>query len=332
MEELIRITKDIKAGAVSPVYFLCGEEAYFIDKLIEFMSETLLSPEERDFNQTVVYGKDIQVEELLAHARRYPMMAERQVIIVKEAQHLSRVLDQFESYIINPQPTTVLIFGYKYGVPDKRKKIFKVLQKHAVLFESKPLRDYEVPEWIRKRLASDSFQIDTKSAAMLEEFLGNDLSKIDKELTKLKYVAAQDRVITPELIEENIGISKDYNIFELKSAVAAKNMTKALRIATFYEQDPKNHPPMMTLGFFYSFFSQLLMYHGLPDPSKAQSELRLPSVAVRELQEAARKYPMKKVSMVVNTLRDFDMKFKGLGVSNLGQSGLLRELIVKIMA
>src|SRR5690606_28309490 len=208
-----------------------GEEPYYIDRLTDYIEDNILTEEEKGFNQTVLYGKDVSIEDVMSGARRYPMMAERQVVIVKEAQELSRTIDKLETYARNPQPTTVLVFAYKYKTLDKRKKITKTLEKAGLVFESKKLYENQVGEWIKRVLSGKGFTIEPKAAAMLVEFLGNDLSKINNELEKLIIILPKGTAISPKHVEENIGISKDYNVFELRKAIGERDQLKAYRIA-----------------------------------------------------------------------------------------------------
>lgn len=332
MDEVKKIVNDIRSGLIKPIYFLMGDEAYYIDKLAEYIEQNVLSEEERGFNQMVLYGKDVSIEDIVSNAKRYPMMAEHQVIIVKEAQHLSRTIENLNSYAENPQMSTVLVICYKYGKIDKRKKIYKSVQKSGVIFESKKLYENQVSDWIRKVLSGSGYSITPKAAILLVEFLGTDLSKINNELEKLKLVIPKTQEITPEAIEENIGISKDYNNFELKKALGERDVQKATRILNYFAQNPKDNPFVLTITLLNSFFTQLLQYHGMSDhnPKSVASILGINPYFVQEYQIAAKNYPMKKVSSIIAHLRDLDIKGKGVG-ANLSQEDLLKELLVKII-
>ncbi len=333
MEEAKQIVVDIQKGNIKPIYFLMGEEAYYIDKIAEYIEEKVLAEEEKGFNQMVLYGRDVSVDDIVANAKRYPMMAERQVVIVKEAQDLSRTIDKLVSYIENPQPTTVLVICYKYKKIAKNKKLYKATKKSGVMYESKKLYENQVADWIRRVLAGKQYQITPKAAQMLVEFLGTNLSKINNELEKLQLILPKGSEITPALIEENIGISKDYNNFELRKAIGDRDIKKAFRIITYFSENPKDNPTVVTVSLLFNFFSQLLQYHGLRDqnPKNVASVLRINPYFVKEYQAAARNYPMKKVSGIVATLREMDVKSKGVGASNLSNGDLLKELLVKIM-
>jgi len=330
LEQVKQIINSIKQGSIAPIYFLMGEERYYIDGISDYIEENELSEEEKGFNQVVLYGRDVSVEDIVSNAKRYPMMAERQVVIVKEAQDLSRTIENLVSYAENPQPTTVLVICYKYKKLDARKKLAKVLKNSAVLFESKKLYENQVPDWIRNVLAGKGYTITPKAAQMLTEFLGNDLSKVNNELEKLQLIIKPGEQITPQVIEENIGISKDFNNFELQSAIGAKDIKKAFGIVQYFGQNPKNHPMVMTVALLYNFFSKLLKYHSLSDKSMAPKVLGVNPYFIKEYQIAARNYPMKKVSKIVTAIREIDMKSKGVGAANLPQSDLLKELLTKI--
>lgn len=332
MDEVLKIVNDIKNGNIKPIYFLMGEEPYYIDKLSDFIEEKVLTEEEKGFNQTVLYGRDVSIEDIISTAKRYPMMAERQVVIVKEAQDLIRTIDKLESYAENPMTTTVLVFCYKYKTLDKRKKVTKLLAKNGVVFESKKLYDNQVGDWIKRVLAGKKYEIEPKANAMLVEFLGTDLSKINNELDKLQIILPVGSTITPKHIEENIGFSKDFNVFELRKALGERNQLKAYIIADNFAQNPKDNPMVVTTGLVFSFFIQLLKYHGLKDknPKNVASVLGINPFFMKEYDVALKNYPMKKVSQIVGALRDIDVKSKGVGANALSHSDLLKEMLYKI--
>ena len=332
MDEVKQIVADIRNGNIKPIYFLFGEEPYYIDKISQFIEKNVLTEEEKGFNQMVLYGKEASIDEIVGNAKRYPMMAERQVVIVKEAQELSRTIEQLVDYAENPQSTTVLVVCYKYKKLDKRKKLYKSVSKHGVLFESKKLYENKVSEWLRKVLHGKGFSISHKAAIVLVEYLGTDLSRISKELDKLTLVLPKESQITPADIEEHIGISKDYNNFELKKAIGERNVLKATRIVNYFAQNPKDNPFVLTVSLLHNFFSQLLQYHGLNDhsPKNVASALRINPYFVGEYQIAAKNYPMKKVSSIISHLREMDLKGKGVGATAIPQADLLKELMVKI--
>ncbi len=333
MDEARQIVTDIQKGDIKPIYFLMGEEPYYIDKISDFIADNILTEEERGFNQMVIYGRDSTVEDIVSNAKRYPMMAERQVVIVKEAQDLSRTIEKLVEYAENPQPTTVLVVCYKYKKIDKRKKLHKTISKSGVIFEGKRLYENQVGDWIIKTLKGRGFGISPKAAQMLVEFLGTDLGKIDNELQKLQLICPEGITISPEIIEENIGISKDFNNFELRSAIGEKDTLKAHRIINYFAQNPKDNPMVVTISLLFSYFSQILQYHGLNDKSKGAvaKQLKVNPFFVKDYVTAARNYPMKKVSQAISLLQETDVKSKGVGASNVSQGDLLKELLVKIM-
>lgn len=334
MDEAKQIIGALKKGDIKPIYFLMGEEPYYVDKISDHIEKNLLREEEKGFNQMTLYGRDVSIEDIIGNAKRFPMMAERQVVIVKEAQELSRTIEKLADYAENPQPSTVLVMCYKYKKIDKRKKLYKAVAKSGVIFESKPLYENKVGEWIRQELHSRNYQIAPKATQMLVEFLGTDLGKIDNELQKLQLICPEGTTITPEIIEENIGISKDFNNFELRKAIGEKDSLKAHRIINYFSQNPKDNPMVLTVSLLFSFFSQLLQYHGLKDQSKGNvaKVLKVNPFFVNDYAIAARNYPMKKVSQVISHLRDADVKSKGVGAANVPQGDLLKELLVKVMS
>ena len=333
LDDVKQLVTDIKNGNIKPLYFLMGAEPYYIDKISDFIETNVLTEEEKGFNQMVLYGRDVSIDDIVGNAKRYPMMAERQVVIVKEAQDLSRTIEQLESYAKNPQPTTVLVINFKYKKIDKRKALYKTITKIGVVYESKKLYENQVGEWIRRVLAPKDYSITPKASQMLVEFLGTDLSKINNELEKLQIILPKGSQITPELIEENIGISKDYNNFELRKAVGNKDVVKAHKIANYFGENPRDNPMVVTVALLFNFFSQLLHYHGLNDKSSRSvaAALKINPYFVNEYITAAHNYPMKKVSRVISTLREFDVKSKGVGANAVPQGDLLKELLVRVM-
>lgn len=333
MDEVKALIERIGSREFVPVYFLMGEESYYIDRISEYIGSTVLTEEERGFNQVVLYGKDVSLDDIIGQAKRFPMMAEFQVVIVREAQHLSRTIEDLASYVENPQPSTILVFCYKYKTLDKRKKLMKTLSKAGcVVFESKKLYENQVADWIRRVLAGSGYTISHKAAALLVEYLGTDLSKISNELDKLKIVLPKGSEIDPQTIEDHIGISKDYNNFELKKALAQGDMARASRIIKYFADNPKENPFVLTIALLHTFFSQLLQYHGLDDhsPRNVAQALHVNPYFVGEYQSAARHYPMKRVSSIIGVLREMDMKSKGVGSTALTHQDLLRELLYRI--
>ena len=310
-----------------------GEEPFYIDKISDYISDNVLESQEKEFNQSVLYGKEVDVAQIIAEAKQFPFGATQRVVIVKEAQHLSRTIENLVSYAENPQPTTILVLCYKYKKLDKRKKLYKAINKSGELFESKKLYDNQVADWIRRTLASKKYKISPKACVMLVEYLGTDLSKISNELDKLTLIVPPTKEITPELIEEHIGISKDFNNFELKKAIGERDVKKASRIIDYFAQNPKDNPFVVTVTLLNTFFTQLLQYHGLKDhsPGNVAKVLGVNPYFVNEYVVAAKNYPMKRVSGIISSLRNLDLKGKGVGASNMGQADLLKELLSEII-
>ncbi len=332
MEEIKEIIRNIKKKDIAPVYFLMGDEPYYIDNIADFIEANVLNEEEKGFNQMILYGRDVTINDIVSNAKRYPLMADKQVIIVKEAQDLARTIDQLEDYLEQPQPSTVLVFCYKYKTIDKRKKLYKSLQKNAVLFESNKLKDYKLEDWLKQMVHKKGYHIEPKATAMLIEFLGNDLSKIANEIEKLTIILQHEKSITAEIVERNIGISKDYNNFELMKAIVDRNQLQAYKIAGFFAQNPKNNPFVVTIGTVYAYFSKLLLYHGLKDksPQNVMKNLKIVQYAIKDYEIGFRTYPMKHVSKILAHLKDMDLKGKGVGANQMSSDDLLKEMLMKI--
>jgi DNA polymerase-3 subunit delta len=336
MSKANEIISSIKKGDIKPVYFLAGEEPYFIDKISDYIEQNLLPEDAKGFDQMMAYGLDVNLLDLLFKARSFPMMGDKQLIIVKEAQHLFKKkaeTEAMEKYLENPSETTVLVFNYKYKKMDKRKKMYKLINKIGVYFESPKLYERDVIKWIVETAKSKGYGIDMKSAQMLTDFLGTNLSKIDNELTKLDLLLEKNDHITPEVIEKNIGISKDFNNFELKSAIATGNYVKAQNIINYFVANPKEHPIVVTVAILYNFFRDMFIYHSLNDKSQysAAKALGVNPYFVSEYQTAAAKYPMKKVTQNIAHLKEADLKSKGVASGSMLQKDILNELLFKLM-
>ncbi|MEP0266645.1 DNA polymerase III subunit delta [Dokdonia sp.] len=333
MQNAKKILSDLQKGEIQPIYFLSGEEPYFIDLIADYIEANVLEESEKGFNQMILYGRDVTIDDIVGNAKRYPMMADRQVVIVKEAQELSRTIDKLASYVENPQPSTVLVVCYKYKKLDKRKGLAKALKKSGIHYESKKLYENQVGEWLRDVLAKEGYKINPKAAHILVEYLGTDLSKVRNEINKLMLILPKGSEITPEAIEENIGISKDFNNFELRKAVGERDIVKAQRISLYFTQNPKDNPLVLTISSLFGFFSNLLKYHGLPQKDKGTvaKALGINPYFAGEYTTAARHYPMKRVSAAIALLREADVKSKGVGASAFATPDLLKELLVKIM-
>lgn len=328
-----KILSDLRKRIFRPVYFLAGEEPYYIDIITSFIEENVLEESEKSFNQIVLYGEDTSVPAITELSRRFPMMASHQVIIVREAQSLKKIED-LNMYAEKPLPSTILVINYKYKTLDKRTKLYKTLDKDAVYFESPRLRDYQVPAWIERYLMNKGIKIRPDASAMLTEYLGTDLHKIANELDKLLItLPSGNPLITTELIEKNIGISKNYNNFELQKAIGERNILKANMIIQHFANNPKDNPIIVTIASLYSYFSKVLTYHYLPDKSKnnVAAVLKINPFFVRDYEQAASFYNVAKTVYIISLLRTYDMKSKGFGDLSSEAGDLLKELTFKIL-
>jgi DNA polymerase III subunit delta len=323
-----QILTDLKNRVFYPVYFLMGEEPYFIDIISDYIQEHVLPEEEKGFNQTILYGKDSNVNSIINAAKRYPLMSAHQVLIVKEAQTLDKI-EQLESYVLNPLPSTVLVLCYKYKTVDKRKTFAKSLDKKAVVLESKKLYDNQIPAWIQKYVKERGYRIAPETAQILADSLGTDLSKIANELGKLFILLPPDSLIGPKEVEENIGISKDYNVFELSNALAARDIYKANLIIFYFAANPKSYPLIMVINSLFLFYRNLLLYLSLKDKSRnnAAAMLGIAPFLVSNYERAARVYNLRKVRESISLLREYDLKSKGVEAASTSQGELLKELI-----
>jgi DNA polymerase-3 subunit delta len=327
------IISDIKKRIFKPVYFLAGEEPYYIDLITDYIEANILTEAEKSFNQVVIYGEDATVPSIIETSRRFPMMASHQVVIVKEAQTVKKIED-IVIYVEKPMPSTILVINYKYKAIDKRTKLYKALETHALYFESARLRDYQVPAWIERYLMTKGIKTDPSASAMLTEYLGTDLHKIVNELDKLIITLPQGKpAITTALIEKNIGISKDYNNFELQKAVGEKNILKANMIVHYFSNNPKDNPITLSISSLFSYFTKLLTYHYLADKSKnnVAAVLKVNPYFVKDYELSASKYNVSKTVMVISLLRTYDMKSKGYGDVSSEPGDILKELVFKIL-
>jgi DNA polymerase III subunit delta len=326
------LLSDLKNQIYHPVYLLHGEESYFIDAVSDYIEQHVLSDLEKEFNQTIAYGKDSNVMTLVSYAKRFPMMANYQVLIVKEAQDLDKIED-FQSYIEHPLASTILVLCYKYNKIDKRKGFYKAIEKHGVTFESAKLYDNKVPDWISDYLRQRKYSITPKAAALLTEFLGADLGKIVNEIQKLLINIPAEAEINEEYVEKNIGISKDFNVFELQKALARKEVVKANQIILHFAANPRENPLVKIIPILYSYFSKVLTYHYLPDKSKnsVAAALSVNPFFVADYQQAARSFPVGKTISVISLLREYDLKSKGVDNASASDGELMKELIFKIL-
>ena len=328
------IARNLKNKIYAPVYFLMGEEDYYIDRIADYILEHVLTETEKEFNQTVLYGSDTDIATVINAAKRYPMMSKYQVLVVKEAQNLKN-LEELSYYLKKPMPSTILVICYKHGSLDKRKKLTVELDKAGVLFESKKLKDAQLPGFITSYLKRKQVEIEPKASEMMAEFVGTDLNRMAGELEKLIITLPKgQRRITPEQIERNIGISKDFNNFELRNALIEKDVFKANQIVKYFEENPKNNPLQVTLAVLFNFFSNLMLAYYAPEKNEqgiaAQLSLRSPWQA-RDYQAAMRRYTGVKVMRIIEAIRQCDVRSKGVSNASISDGELLRELVYLIL-
>ena len=328
------IQAELKKRVFHPVYYLMGEESYFIDKITDYIADNILTDIEKEFNLTVFYGLESDMDNILSAARRYPMMSEYQVIIVKEAQMLKNI-DNLLFYLQNPQPTTVLVFAHKNGSIDKRKKVAAELERKGVVLDSKKMKDEQLPAFITTCMREKGLTADNKSVQMMRESIGADLARIAGEIDKLAIAMPQGTtVITPELVEEHIGISKEYNNFELQNALVNKDVYKANKIINYFAQNPKKNPIQMTLALLFSFFSNVMMSYYAPDKSErgVAEFLGLRSTwGVGDYIKAMRNYKAMHVMEILHLIRLADAQSKGAEGPQLPDGEIMRELLYKIL-
>jgi DNA polymerase III subunit delta len=327
------VIADIKKKIYKPVYLLVGEEPYNIDVICDYIEQNVLTETEKGFNQTIFYGKDSNFRDIILAARRYPMMSNHQVIIIKEAQDL-KDLDQLAVYAENPLNSTILVICQKYKKPEKTKKLYKAVSKTGIVFESAKIYDNKISAWVDEYLKDKNLGISPAAGQLIADFLGNDLSKIANELNKLIItIPADTKIITPELIEKNIGISKEYNNIELQKAIGNRDVLKANRIIDYFAKNPKNNSIIASITILYSFFCKLLLYHSISDKSKnnVASILGINPFFVSDYQSAARNHSLGKVVAAFTILREYDLKAKGMGNASASDGELLKEMIFKLI-
>ncbi len=327
-----QILSDIQKKKFAPIYFLTGDEPYFIDMISDAIENEALDEADRAFNQIVLYGRDVDVETIANHARSFPMMGERMVVIVKEAQDVKN-LEDFEKYLDTIPDTTVLVFAYKYKKFDKRKAMAKKIDKKGVWFESKKLYDNNIPGWIQNYLKGEGYSITPKATQMLADYLGTDLHKVANELKKLTIALPKNKSIDDADVERNIGISKDYNVFELQNAIGNRDVLKANRIVNYFGDNGKDNPLLVTAITLYGYFTKLIKLHCAQDKSQGNlaSVLGVNPFFVKDYLAAARNYPPATCIRCISILREFDMKSKGYESGEVSEKDLYREMIFKLM-
>ena len=328
------IIKDIKARKLKPIYLLHGEESYYIDLISDYLEENVLSDAEKGFNQTILYGKDTEMMTVLNASKRYPMMSDYQLVMVKEAQDLKfdKSEDQFQAYCENPLRSTILVLCHKYKKFDKRKKAYKLIEKAGLIFESGTIYDNKVPAWIEDFVRAKGHHINPKASALLAEYLGNDLSKVANELEKLMLNVPKAQEINTKEVQDNIGISKEYNVFELQNALTKRDVFKANQIVNYFEANPKANPIVLVMGNLAGYFTKILKYHYVSDKSQAAKELGVNPYFLKDYELAARNYSLGKTFEVISLLREYDLKSKGVDATGHTEHGeLMKELVFKII-
>ncbi|WP_372472963.1 DNA polymerase III subunit delta [Capnocytophaga sp. ARDL2] len=339
MEEIQKIIKQIENKSFAPIYILMGEEPYYIDKITNSLLEHVLTEDEKAFNLDIVYGKDADMNQVVGMAKQFPMMADYRMVLVKEAQDVKE-LDPLTSYLEQVQPQTILVINHKYKNIDSRTELGKKIGKHpdVVIVKSEKIRDYQVPNVIKKIVEAQNRTIGTKATAMLDEFLGNDLGKIENEIGKLCILVPEGQEITDEVIEKNIGISKDFNNFEFIKAIAQKDQVKAYKIAKYFYNNPKNNPPILTISLLYNFFSTLVQFQGIKhkEPYKTSQEIatkigKRSAYALKDQETASKYYTLKQTSRNLDYLKELDLRIKGVNSSGgVGYYDLLSEFLAKV--
>jgi DNA polymerase-3 subunit delta len=327
-----QLLASIKSRAFSPVYFFCGEEEFFIDQLVDAIESHVLSENEKAFNQTIIYGKDATAQIVVETCRRLPMMSDRQLVIIKEAQSFKEI-DGIISYLAKPVKSTILVMAYKHGLPDKRKSFGKEIQKQSVYFESAPLRDYQMPPWIKKFIKEQGYKIDEEAVELLAEYTGTHLSTVSNEIGKLIINKPKGSQITTTDIENGVGMSKEYNSFELSNALAYKDAAKAHKIVNYFVANPKNGPIPLVLGTLQGFFSKVWVCYN--NRQKSDNELagllRVNPYFVKDYKAACAKYSTQKMEYIFYVLEEYDLRSKGINNNSIKEGELLKEMIVKIL-
>ena len=332
------VLADLKAGKYAPVYFLQGDEPYYIDLIIDYIENHCLSEAEKGFNQTVLYGKDVTMAQVMTNARRFPMMAERQVVIVKEAKDIQDINKEegqklLISYLDNPVPSTVLVFGHKHKNLDGRKPLAKAAKAKSVFVATAKLRDYELPGWIEQYIRGKGYQINDRSVMMLSEYVGTNLERLTNEIGKILINLKAGETINEDLVQKYVGISKEYNVFELQRAISFRDPIKANKIVRYFAANAKANPIIPMIALLYSFYSKLLIFHGTKDKSDQglTSAMGIRPFALKEYKAAARNYPLGKVMQSIGLLRNADLRSKGVNSGAMTDGEILKELVFKLM-
>ena len=328
------IIKSIENENYQPIYFLNGENTYFIDKISDKLLNSVLEGSERDFNETIFYGKDSNPEMILDVCKRYPVMSSYQLVVVREAQHLSKTLSYFEKYFKKPVPSTILVFCFKGKKLDKRKSVGKLLSKLNCIYDLDPIKEYQLPDWIISCANENNIKFDRQAIVLFAEFLGNNLSEIEKNIQKLQLLISEGQIVDIDMIQKHIGFSKEYNLFELTDAIAAMNIQKAGFIAHHFGKNNKSHPIVVTISHLYGFFTKLMKFHfykDLMNDQQISGKIGVHPFFLKQYKQAASFYNKSKLAQILSYLRHYDLMSKGLIVPNISEEEILKEMIFKIM-
>lgn len=332
------VIKDLKAGKYAPVYFLQGDEPYYIDFISEWIEKHCLTESEKSFNQTILYGKEVTVNQVLQRAKQFPMMSDRLVVIVKEAQEMSdlgkEASDAFlTAYLQNPPASTILVFCHKYKTLDARKTLAKNIDKLAVLVNSKKMYDNQLPDWVSGYFSSKGFKINPRASLMLSEFIGNNLNRLVNESDKLLINLKENTEVDENLVEKYVGISKEFNVFELQKALVKKEVLKANQIINYFESNPKANPLIPIISVLFGFFTKILLIHSQDDKSEGNLArvLQVNPFFVKDYIFGAKSYPASKVVGIISDIRRADLMSKGVDAAGIGEGQILKELIFKIL-
>lgn len=332
------ILKSLKNKEYAPIYFLQGEEPYYIDQIADYIEAHAISEADKGFNQTIMYGKDSNMVDVLGNAKRFPMMAEKQLVLVKEAQYLPDFKnedgrDMLEAYVKNPVPSTILVFCHKYSKLLGTTKLAKVLKKEAIFLTSDPIKDYNLVKWIQSYLGSNGIKATGKAVQMLADHIGTNLERLTNEINKLLINVDKNTVIDDSHIDKYVGINKDYNVFELQQALITKDVLKANKIVKYFGANPKEHHPIPIIGFLYAMYTKILKTHAAKDKSSGAlaSTLKIPPFVVRDYITAARNYSYAKVIQNIGVLHRADLAIKGVDSGQLRDGVILKQVVFELL-
>ena len=332
------ILKRLKENEYAPIYFLLGSEVFYIDEITEYIEENALQESQKGFNQIIIYGKDVDVQDIINNAKRFPMMSERQVVIVKEAQEIQNLNLQegqeiLMNYVQNPLPSTILVFAYKNKSIDKRKTFFKTLEKHAVVVDSKKLYDSQIPDWVSQYVSEKGHEVELNATQILVDYIGNDLERLSNEIKKILINYSEKTIITPGIVQKYVGISKDYNAFELQRAIAVKDIIKANQIVNYFGSNTRTNPIIPVIALVFNFFSKLLIIHQSTDKNrnKLAQLTGVNPYFINEYIHASHNYPLGKVIQNIHYIREADLRSKGVGVGSIKEGEILKELVYKLL-